>query len=104
MVLWNPALIEGAGTRGGGEGRRDGFGARERIGIGIGGERLAAGLGTGGLGALGLGEESLNPGLVDEVQNSTEGGREEDVEEDANESVSTTGRYSAKFRGHKTYI
>lgn len=53
---------------------------------GGGGDRFGGGLGLGLLGAggaLGLGEEGLDPGLVDKVEGAGEGGGEEEVEEDA---------------------
>lgn len=62
------------------------------------GDSLGAGEGLGnidgllgllvGAGALGLGEEGLDPGLVDEVESAGEGSREEEVEEDTEGVVS----------------
>lgn len=70
MVVGNPALVVRlAGGLGAGEG--------------IGGvDGLLDGL-LGGARLLGLGEQSLDPGLVDEEEGASEGGSEDKVEEDA---------------------
>jgi hypothetical protein len=63
--------------------RGDGGGANG-LGAGEGGVGVGCLLGLlGGLGALGLREEGLNPGLVDEEEGAGEGSGEEQVEEDA---------------------
>jgi hypothetical protein len=65
------------------------------VGTGGGASRLGTGEGLGSLGLLGLlgargagrtarlGEEGLDPGLVDEVQGAAEDAGQEEVEEDA---------------------
>lgn len=68
VMLGDPALIVLASDGGG-------------IGNGLGLEGLAGLLGSRLLG--GLGEEGLNPGLVDEVDGSGESASEDEVEEDA---------------------
>lgn len=75
VVVGDPSLIVVL-ARGSGDASR--FGAREGIGDVDGGLLALLGGGT-----LGLGEESLNPGLVDEVESTGEGSSEEEVEEDA---------------------
>lgn len=77
MVLGDPALIvllARASSSAGGLGAGEGLGGLDLLAL------------LGGAGALGLGEESLDPGLVDEVEGTGEGGGEEEVEEDAIES------------------
>ena len=73
MAFGDPALVV---VLAGGDG--SGLGAGEG-GVGVDGP---LGL-LGGLGALGLGEEGLDPGLVDEVEGSGEGTSEEEVQGDA---------------------
>lgn len=75
MVLGDPALVI-ALCGASGNARR--LGAR---GGGVGVGRLFALLGL--IGALGLGEEGLDPRLVDKVEGAGEDGREDHVEEDA---------------------
>lgn len=77
MVVGDPALVvrlAGAG------GRANRLGAGES---GVGVDDLLALLGR--LGALGLREEGLDPGLVDKVEGASEDAREDEVEEDATE-------------------
>lgn len=78
VVVGDPALV----VAGGGGGR-------------IGGGRGDFGLDLldflgGARSALGLGEEGLDPGLVDKVEGTSESGRQDEVEEDAANTVSTT--------------
>lgn len=83
VVLGDPALINGGDAGGSTDGGRNSLVAGESgIGIDIGGEGLARGLGARSLGALSLGKESFDPGLVDEVEDATEGTGQEQVEED----------------------
>lgn len=70
MVVGDPALVVGLAG---------GLGAREGIG---GVDGLLDGL-LGGASLLGLGEQRLDPGLVDEVEGASEGGSEDKVQEDA---------------------
>ena len=81
----DPALVESTGLCAAGDGRA--IGAND--GNLVGGVDLL-GLAGGALGALAalaaallLGEESGDPGVVDEVDDAAEGGEEEEVEEDA---------------------
>lgn len=75
MVLGDPALVVLASDASGISGN------------GLGLEGLAGLLGGRLLG--GLGEEGLDPGLVDEVDGASEGASEDEVEEDAVACVST---------------
>jgi hypothetical protein len=70
VVVRDPALVIGLAG---------GLGAREGIG---GVDGLLDGL-LGSTRFLGLGEESLDPGLVDEVEGASESGSENKVQEDA---------------------
>ena len=79
MVIGDPVLVVGAG------GRASGLGAGEG-GVGGGDLDLLGGGLLGAGGALGGGQESLDPGLVDEVEGACEGAGEEEVEEDAGRS------------------
>ena len=81
----DPALVESTGLCAAGDGRAVGT----NDGNLVGGVDLL-GLAGGALGALAalaaallLGEESGDPGVVDEVDDAAEGGEEEEVEEDA---------------------
>lgn len=77
VVLGDPALIVVLARAGGsasGLGAGEGLSSLDLLGL------------LGGAGALGLGEESLDPGLVDEVEGTGEGGGKEEVEEDAIDS------------------
>lgn len=76
MVVGDPSLIVVLAS---GSGHTSRLGARERVGD-IDGGLLAL---LGGLRSLSLGEESLDPGLVDEVESAGEGSSQEEVEEDA---------------------
>lgn len=80
VVVRNPALVVVL-SRGNGDGGRLGAGERLSNIDGL----LGLLVGTG---ALGLGEESLDPGLVDEVEGTGESSREEEVEEDTANVVS----------------
>lgn len=73
MVVGDPALVVGLAG---------GLGAREGIG-GIDG--LLDDL-LGGASLLGLGEQRLDPGLVDEKEGASESGSEDKVQEDAIEN------------------
>lgn len=91
MVLGDPALVivlARASGSAGGLGAGEGLSSLDLLGL------------LGGAGALGLGEESLDPGLVDEVEGTSEGGGEEDVEEDAISSQIS----ESMGRGLETYI
>jgi hypothetical protein len=79
-VVRNPALVIVL-SRGDGNGGRLGAGERLSNINGL----LGLLVGTG---ALSLREESLDPGLVDEVEGTGEGSREEEVEEDTVSVVS----------------
>jgi len=73
VALGDPALIVALASREAG-----GLGSGE-VGINDGLDNL----GLAGGGAASLGEESLDPGLVDEVDGAGESASEEEVEEDA---------------------
>jgi hypothetical protein len=77
-MIGDPVLVVGSA----GEGDAGGLGTGE---VGVGLESLDDLLG--GARALGLGEEGLDPGLVDEVEEAAEGRGEEKVEEDAGKST-----------------
>jgi hypothetical protein len=74
VALGDPALVVVL-SRSGGDTRL--VGAGDGLGLDLLG--LLGGAGS----ALGLGEEGLDPGLVDKVQGTSEGTSEEEVEEDA---------------------
>lgn len=78
MVVWDPGLVVVLAGNSSSDASR--LGARKGI-ASVNGSGLLALLG--GTGSLGLGEESLDPGLVDEVESTGEGSSEENVEEDA---------------------
>lgn len=79
MVAGDPALIVVlVGTSGNGSG----FATRGGLGGNIGIRSLLS-LALDGPGSLGLGKQSLDPGLVDEVAGSAKDAGEEDVQEDA---------------------
>lgn len=59
-------------------------------GEGLGGLDLDDLLGLLGPGALGLGEQGLDPGLVDKVEGTGKGGAQDEVQEDAVEGMSVT--------------
>lgn len=71
MVVGDPALVV---RLSGGLGAREGIGGVD--------DGLLDGL-LGGAGLLGLGEQRLDPGLVDEEEGASEGGSEDKVQEDA---------------------
>lgn len=73
VMIVNPALIVSLASR-----QASGLGARKNVGVLNG---LLHGF-PGGPGALGLGEESFNPSLVNEVEGTAEASRENEVEED----------------------
>jgi hypothetical protein len=98
VVLGDPALVDSSDTGGSADGRRSSLVAGEGgIGIDIGGEGLARRLGARSLGALSLREESLDPGLVDEVEDATESGGEEEVEEDTEAYVVSICRHVGRL-------
>lgn len=73
MVVRDPALVVAASGN-----------SNSGLGAGQSGVRVGDLLDLlGGLGTLGLGEQSLDPGLVDEEEETREGGGQEQVEEDA---------------------
>lgn len=79
-MAWDPALVVvlvSAGSGGAG-GLVAGGGLGDDLGVGS-----LLGLALDGLGALGLGEEGLDPGLVDEVGSSAKDGGEDEVQKDA---------------------
>lgn len=76
MVLGDPGLVVALVGTSGDAGR---LGAGQRL---SGFDRFLALLG-GARSALGLREEGLDPGLVDEVEGSAEDSGQEDVQEDA---------------------
>ena len=80
MVVGDPALIVAlAIAAASGTGR---LGSRD--GLGLDDNRLLDLLGSRGAGAADLlGEEGLNPGLVDEVEGGTEDAGQEEIKEDA---------------------
>ncbi len=82
VVVGDPALVValGAVAAAGGAGR---LGARERLDLGGRGLAGSSRLLAAGRGNARLREESLDPGLVDEVEGRAEDGGEEEVEEDA---------------------
>ena len=86
MVVGNPALIVVLVRD---DSNGDGLGAGE----GLGDLDDLLGL-LSGAGALGLREEGLDPGLVDEVESTGESSREEEVEEDARCMVSLLMRHN----------
>lgn len=75
MVVRDPALVVVLGSTGSGS---DGLRGR----LGLNDVDVLLGL-LCGAGTLGLGEQGLNPGLVDKVESSSKGSRQEEVEEDA---------------------
>ena len=86
MVVGNPALIVVLVRD---DSNGDGLGAGE----GLGDLDDLLGL-LSGAGTLGLREEGLDPGLVDEVESTGESSREEEVEEDAGCVVSLLMRHN----------
>ena len=85
----DPALVESTGLCAAGDGRAVGTNNGDLVG----GVDLL-GLAGGALGALAalaaallLGEESGDPGVIDEVDDAAEGGEEEEVEEDAGRRI-----------------
>lgn len=92
-MVRDPALVIGlAGGLGAGEGIS-------------GVDGLLDGL-LGGARSLGLGEQSLDPGLVDEEEGATENGSEDKVQEDAREAIGVSKRKSQRERprGGMNYI
>ncbi len=85
VVLGDPALIVALVGSGGGTGGLAARGGLRDLGL--------LDLLGGGLGATGLGEESLDPGLVHEVDGSAEETSQEEVEEDAGVTESVIDRY-----------
>ncbi len=73
MVVGDPALVVLGASGGGGLGAREGS---------VGVDNLLSLLG-GARGALGLGEQSLDPSLVDKVESTAKGSSQDKVEEDA---------------------
>lgn len=85
VVVRDPALVVGlAGGLGAGEGIS-------------GVDGLLDGL-LGGARSLGLGEQGLDPGLVDEEEGATENGSEDKVQEDAREAIGVSKRKSQRER------
>lgn len=78
VVVGDPALVVGLASGG----DANGLGAGEG-GVGVNDLLGSLGAGSGRLGALGLGEERFDPGLVNEVESSGECGGQDNVEEDA---------------------
>jgi hypothetical protein len=83
VVKRNPALIVTLVSSSGGT-----LASGERLGLDSDDLGLLAGLGT-----LGLGEEGLDVGLVDEVGGSGEGSTQDQVQEDANALSAVTREY-----------
>ena len=81
----DPALVEGTSLCAAGDGRAVGADDGNLVGgvdlLGLAGGALSALAALAA--ALLLGEESGDPGVVDEVDDAAEGGEEEEVEEDA---------------------
>jgi hypothetical protein len=83
VVVGDPALVVRlAGGLGAGEGVSGVDGLLDGL---LGGARL-----------LGLGEQGLDPGLIDEVEGASEGGGEDEVEEDAVFNLSVIGADNKK--------
>ena len=90
VVLGDPALVvvlARASGSAGGLGAGEGLSSLNLLGL------------LGGSGALGLGEESLDPGLVDKVESTGESSREEEVEED---TTDVSSRLVERLKGVHT--
>ena len=107
MVVWDPALIVrllrqilgGDSWSVSTDDTQLLFGRHSLLGTSQGAARALASLAS----ALGLGEESLDPGLVHEEERSGSSGGKHKVEEDTRRSVSSGSIATCSWKGRHTF-